>query len=80
MVGTNKLQRASMRDRTTTMDVVLVIVFALLSLITLYPFYNVVILSLSNTVTVAKHTPYLLPYACDLTGYATIIQDRKSVV
>lgn len=61
------------------LDVVLVVVFGLLALVTLYPFYNVVILSLSNTVSVATHTPYLLPYAFDLTGYKTILQDTYFV-
>ena len=79
MVGTSKIEHGSMRNKKGSMDIVVTIVFAVLSLITLYPFYNVVILSLSNTVTVAKHTPYLLPYAFDLTGYATIIQDNNFI-
>lgn len=61
------------------LDTVLVVVFGLLALVTLYPFYNVVILSLSNTVSVATHTPYFLPYAFDLTGYKTILQDTYFV-
>ncbi|MDO5422570.1 MAG: carbohydrate ABC transporter permease [Eubacteriales bacterium] len=56
-------------------DRVLILVLAVLALITLYPFYNVLIVSLSNTQSVAKHTPYLLPYAFDLTGYKTILMD-----
>lgn len=56
-------------------DRILVLVLGILALLTLYPFYNVVILSLSNTESVAKHTPYLLPYAFDLTGYKTILMD-----
>lgn len=56
-------------------DCVLVLILGILALITLYPFYNVLILSLSNTESVAKHTPYLLPYTIDLTGYKTILLD-----
>jgi putative aldouronate transport system permease protein len=46
-----------------------------MSLLTLYPFYNVIIVSLSNTVAVATHTPYIIPHVFDLTGYKTIIFD-----
>jgi len=53
--------------------------FAALALLTLYPFYNVIILSFSNTESVAKHIPYLLPFALDLTGYKTIIQDSDFI-
>ena len=60
--------------KSRTFDVVVIIMFAALALLTLYPFYNVIILSFSNTESVAKHIPYLLPFALDLTGYKTIIQ------
>lgn len=63
------------KSRTTTFDFIVIAVFTLLALITLYPFWNVLILSVSNTVSVAKHTPYLLPYIVDLTGYKTVLQD-----
>lgn len=67
------------RSRTTGFDVALYVVFGILALLTLFPFYNVVILSFSNTVASAKHVPYLLPYVFDLTGYKTIIQDKNFV-
>lgn len=63
------------KSRTTVFDIIVIAVFALLALVTLYPFWNVLILSVSNTVSVAKHTPYLLPYIVDLTGYKTVLQD-----
>ena len=63
------------KTRITAFDIILVIVFGLLALITLYPFYNVLILSVSNTISVAKHSPYLLPYVFDITGYKTILGD-----
>lgn len=61
--------------RITSFDVILIALFGLLALLTLYPFYNVLILSVSNTVSVATHTPYLLPYVLDFTGYKTVLQD-----
>lgn len=63
------------RTRTTLFDVIVIAVFALLTLVTLYPFYNVLILSVSNTVAVAKHTPYLFPYTIDFSGYKTVFGD-----
>lgn len=68
-------KRKLKKYRTTAFDIVLIVVFGALALITVYPFYNVLILSLSNTVSVATHTPYLLPYVFDMTGYKTILQD-----
>lgn len=65
--------------RTTSFDVILYIVFGVFALITLFPFYNVIILSFSNTIASAKHVPYLLPHVFDLTGYKTIIQDHNFV-
>ena len=65
--------------KSRTFDVVVIIMFAALALLTLYPFYNVIILSFSNTESVAKHIPYLLPFAVDFTGYKTIIQDSDFI-
>lgn len=56
-------------------DRILILVMGILALLMLYPFYNVLIISLSNTESVAKHTPYLLPYTLDPTGYKTILMD-----
>lgn len=56
-------------------DVILNLFFVLLAVITLYPFYYVVIMSFANAVSTAQHVPYLLPYTIDLTGYQTIFKD-----
>lgn len=57
-------------------DIGLYLVFGLLALVTLYPFYNVLIVSVSNTVTSARFSPYLFPHVFDLTGYKAIIKDQ----
>ena len=64
------------RSRTTFYDVCVIAAFTLLAQLTLSPFYDVLILSLSNTVSVATHTPYVLPFTIDFTGYRTILQDE----
>lgn len=74
-----KKKKRLSRSRTTGFDIVLYIVFGIFGLITLFPFYNVIIVSLSNTVAAAKHVPYLLPHVLDLTGYKTIMQDKNFV-
>lgn len=63
------------KRRLTVFDVCLYGVFGLASLVTLYPFYNVLIVSLSNTVTSASYTPYIWPHVFDLTGYRAIVRD-----
>ena len=57
-------------------DVVLLVILGLLALITLYPFYQVLIISVSNTVSYAQHPLYLLPYEFDTLGYRTIFHDK----
>lgn len=56
-------------------DVVLYILFGMLALITLYPFYNVFIVSFSNTKASVEHSPYIIPYVFDLEGYKTVMKD-----
>ena len=56
-------------------DICLYAVFSLLAVLMIYPLYYVVIMSLANTVALAKHSPYILPYSIDLTGYQTIFKD-----
>lgn len=56
-------------------DVILYLIFGMLALVTLYPFYNVLIVSLSNTLASATYSPYLYPHVIDFTGYKTIIHD-----
>ena len=56
-------------------DIILNLFFVLLALITLYPFYYVLIMSFANAVATAQHVPYLLPYTIDLSGYKTVFED-----
>lgn len=60
-------------------DIGLKVFFVILSLITLYPFYYVLIMSFSNAVSTAQHVPYLLPYTIDLSGYKTIFKDASFI-
>ena len=63
------------KQQITAFEVCLYLFFGVLALLTLYPFYNVLIVSFSNTVTSVKYSPYLFPHVFDLTGYKAIIKD-----
>lgn len=67
------------RNRITGFDVILTTIFVLLAAITIYPFYNVLILSVSNTIAVSLHVPYLLPHVFDWLGYRTILNDTAFI-
>lgn len=67
--------RLKTREGNRMFDICLYIVFILLAVLMIYPLYYVVIMSLANTVALAKHAPYILPYSVDLTGYETIFKD-----
>ena len=60
----------------STFEIILYIIFGFIAIITIYPFYNVLIVSFSNTLTNAKYSPYLYPHVIDFTGYKTIMQDE----
>ncbi len=62
-------------SKASLFDAVLLAGLGLLALITLYPFYQVVIISVSNTVAYARHPLYILPYVFDPIGYKTIFSD-----
>lgn len=65
----------SRKKHLSVFDLCLYIVFSLIALLTLYPFYNVLIVSLSNTLASATYSPYLFPHVFDLTGYKAIMKD-----
>ena len=70
-----KRTKRNYMQRITMMDVVIVIILGLLALAVLFPFYQVVLLSFSDSISYAKHPLSLLPYSFDLTGYKAIFTD-----
>jgi len=66
-----------MKERKTVklFDIILYVLFGILALITIYPFYNVFIVSFSDTKASVEHSPYILPYVFDLEGYKAIMND-----
>ncbi|MEG1925598.1 MAG: carbohydrate ABC transporter permease [Ruthenibacterium sp.] len=64
-----------MKQKMSGFEICLYAAFGVLALITIYPFYNVVVVSLSNTLASATYSPYLYPHVFDFTGYKTVIKD-----
>ena len=62
-------------NQKSTLDYVLLIILGLMTIAAVFPFYQVVLLSFSDTVSYAQHPLYLLPYSFDLSGYKAIFND-----
>lgn len=56
-------------------EAVILIFLAILAIVTIFPFYNVVIVSFASMKSLAEHSLYILPYAFDLTGYLNLIKE-----
>lgn len=56
-------------------DIILYIILGIIALVTIYPFYNVLIISMSNTIASATYSLYLYPHVFDFTGYKAIVKD-----
>ncbi|MCC8051881.1 MAG: carbohydrate ABC transporter permease [Clostridiales bacterium] len=74
---TNVKTKVKTKKKKSVYSILLNLFFVALSIIMLYPFYYVVIMSFANATATAKHVPYLLPYVIDLTGYKTIFNDSS---
>ena len=53
----------------------LYVLFGFLAVVTIFPFYNTLILSVANTISYATHSPYVLPYTVDWSAYREILGD-----
>lgn len=58
-------------------DIFIILFIGVLAVITIFPFYNVVIISFASMNSLAEHSLYLLPYAFDLTGYINLIKEES---
>lgn len=65
------------RKRMSPFDLTVYVLLGLLSLITFFPFYNVIIISFAKFEVISQHNLYLLPLSFDLTAYKVIMSDAK---
>ena len=63
------------RKRVTFFDMFVYMLFGILAALTIFPFYNVLIIAFANTMSYAKNIPYILPHVIDLSGFKEIISD-----
>lgn len=69
----------SRKNRVGIFDIFSVTVLSLLAILTLYPFYNVLILSFANHGEVLRRNRYLLPYTFDLNSFRTILGEPSFI-
>lgn len=65
------------RIKISPFDLVATILLGLMMLITIYPFYYVIIVSFSNLEAYGNHVPYWIPYVFDLEGYKVVLADMS---
>ncbi|RED63253.1 carbohydrate ABC transporter permease [Cohnella lupini] len=58
-------------------DVIIHSILMLMTLFMIFPFYNVVLMSFSNTVAISKQAVYLIPTVLDLSAYDYIFHDSR---
>lgn len=63
------------RKKISVFDILIYVFFGILAVVTIYPFYNVIILSFANAVATAKFVPYFYPHTIDVTAYRVILDD-----
>jgi len=63
------------KNKNGLFDIFLYVFFVILAIFTIFPFYNVLILSVANTISYVENTPYILPYTIDFSGFKEIIGD-----
>ncbi|MCM0649975.1 carbohydrate ABC transporter permease [Clostridium swellfunianum] len=67
----------AVKKKISTFDIVVYIVLGIISIITIYPFYNVLILSFAKFEVITKSNLYILPLSFDLSAYKAVLGDLK---
>ncbi|WP_211746217.1 carbohydrate ABC transporter permease [Paenibacillus sp. Marseille-Q4541] len=65
------------RRRMSLFDIIMYIIFSLLALITIYPFYNVLIISFATFDSISKSDLYIIPTSFDITPYKVLFADMS---
>ena len=72
-----KVAKIRNKSKLSPFDIVAYIFLSLLTLITFFQFYNVIIISFAEFDVISKHNVYLLPLSFDLSAYTAIFSDTK---
>jgi putative aldouronate transport system permease protein len=65
------------KNRLSVADIIIHAFLIFLTICTLFPFYNVIIMSFSDTVAISKQVVYLIPTAFDLSAYSYIFHEPR---
>ncbi|MGG1515594.1 carbohydrate ABC transporter permease [Paenibacillus oryzisoli] len=65
------------RGKWSLFDKIAVVILGILSVITFFPFYNVLIISFAKFEVISKSTLYILPKSFDLSAYKLLLADTK---
>ena len=60
-------------------DIIIVVILTIMALITLFPLYYVLIVSVSDPESIANHVPYLWPHVFDFESYKVVFTEGKFV-
>lgn len=64
-----------LKGRASGFNIAIYILFIILAALTIFPFYNVLILSVANTISYTNNIPYLFPYTIDFSGFREVLFD-----
>ncbi|TFE25559.1 carbohydrate ABC transporter permease [Cohnella luojiensis] len=65
------------RKRLGVADIIIHAILIFLTICTLFPFYNVILMSFSDTVAISKQVVYLIPTTFDLSAYSYIFHEPR---
>ncbi|MBW7456237.1 carbohydrate ABC transporter permease [Paenibacillus sepulcri] len=68
---------AQRRGKLNAADMIIHAILMLLTLCTIFPFYNVILMSFSNTVAISKQVVYLIPTTFDFSAYSYIFHEPR---
>jgi len=71
------MSKSKLKPKWSPFDIVAAILLGILTLITFFPFYNVIIISIAKFDVISQHNLYLLPLSFDLSAYSVIMNDGK---
>ncbi|CAM4300058.1 putative aldouronate transport system permease protein [Paenibacillus endophyticus] len=70
-------QSVKRRKKISMPDVIIHTILILLTICTIFPFYNVVLMSFSDSVAISKQIVYLIPTAFDFSAYSYIFHEPR---
>lgn len=74
-----KFNRKAILKQFTPFNIVVMLILTVLSVITLFPFYYVLIVSFSNLEAITNNVPYLYPHVFDFEAYKLVFREVRFI-